>query len=499
MTAAMETISKSFCDVVIPLTSDCRLHGSGNELRSVFGDAAVDGCLFTDFLADYDVERFNSMITGIASSRLPGCISVTLWKRGASHSTEASLFAARVMSGQCAYLLGMTLPREQILPEGEHVAIAQLGERIGQPLSAQSCLSSSETASRSCRIAAGYQNFRTSDTVSDLLCSSKNATSTTSGGRTESAFADMDIDKIEDLGRIEHWLLRSDAVEVNSSDLLGSGGYGVVYGGNFCGSQVAVKRAKAGPDTDVHDEVLYFGLLAVANELRILRCARHPNIVLFHGAYVGDNMLSIVLERVTGQPLSTFVRCQQRSQEQSWEQPLMSGITSAIWYLHTFEPCIVHGDLKPSNILVEKRVLESPDANTPLPLPHAKLIDFGLSRLLSKHPKPLGGTRAWCPPEVYTNGNMPQPSADVFSLGCTLFFIVTRCSPFKKSLRNVSSSGEMPALPWDEFASKSTQPFATTAEFRQLLGKCVSFNPADRPNAPEVHTYVHGHLSKEQI
>lgn len=64
----------------------------------------------------------------------------------------------------------------------------------------------------------------------------------------------------------------------------------------------------------------------------------------------------------------------------------------ALTYLHARTPPIVHGDIKGSNVLVER--------SSPGRL-RAKLLDFGLSRTLNRSKsKPLGGTRLWMAPEA---------------------------------------------------------------------------------------------------
>merc|ERR1719265_346321 len=99
---------------------------------------------------------------------------------------------------------------------------------------------------------------------------------------------------------------------------------------------------------------------------------------------------------------------------------VMLDVCSALRYLHSHRPPIVHGDLKGSNVFVE-----FVDA----PTPRAKLLDFGLSRIVSKDSAPLSGTPNWMAPEITTGKVKPSPRADVFSLGLLLHFIVTGLKP----------------------------------------------------------------------
>eukprot|EP00971_Amphidinium_carterae_P195544 3880334-Amphidinium_carterae.2 len=167
-------------------------------------------------------------------------------------------------------------------------------------------------------------------------------------------------------------------------------------------------------------------LTSIANELRVLRRVRHPHIVSFFGACVDASYaLSTcwAMQVKSGQSLDKYVRswksapsteCRHKvslHQVRSFTASSLStafavlkvllDVSCALRYLHAQAPAVVHGDLKPSNVLVEdwccSRVLcgciESPLLSQEGRLePHAKLLDFGLSRVLGTRPRPLGGT-----------------------------------------------------------------------------------------------------------
>ncbi|CAE8639182.1 unnamed protein product, partial [Polarella glacialis] len=144
-------------------------------------------------------------------------------------------------------------------------------------------------------------------------------------------------------------------------------------------------------------------LRSVANELRIIRLVRHPNIVIFYGACVDANLrqISLIFELVEGQPLRTFIENCAINNTNSGEVPsdryqLLLDISCALRYLHSIKPQVVHGDLSPNNIMVESL------GN----LARAKLIDFGLSRIVSRSENrlPMGGTFRWAAPEIFKTG-----------------------------------------------------------------------------------------------
>ena len=108
----------------------------------------------------------------------------------------------------------------------------------------------------------------------------------------------------------------------------------------------------------------------------------------------------LVLELVRGQTLKHYAdglssglprhRLPLTNQEEVSCLQIMEGVTQAIAYLHARQPAIIHADLKPSNIMVQ--AYESG--------PHVKLLDFGLSRVISHAAKIDGGTQGFMAPEV---------------------------------------------------------------------------------------------------
>lgn len=161
------------------------------------------------------------------------------------------------------------------------------------------------------------------------------------------------------------------------------------------GTPVAVKLVR---DQPVEDNVSS----SLANELRVLRHIRHPNVVLFHGACVdlGNGVLALVLERVGGVTLGDCI-LPPKSPSRADRHAVILDVCCALRYLHSLTPAVAHGDLKPSNIMVEERPWG----------PRAKLLDSGLSRVMTCHARPLGGAYAWMAPEVLREACAPAASA----------------------------------------------------------------------------------------
>ena len=112
--AAFHTIANSLCDLVTVLSVDLRLRDDGLCLRSFFGED-VNGVSFHEFLSASDYQRFEQTIKSASGLKLPGCVAVTLLRRGNLSPLEASLVVAPTMGTQSSYILGIALSKEELL------------------------------------------------------------------------------------------------------------------------------------------------------------------------------------------------------------------------------------------------------------------------------------------------------------------------------------------------------------------------------------------------
>jgi eukaryotic-like serine/threonine-protein kinase len=130
---------------------------------------------------------------------------------------------------------------------------------------------------------------------------------------------------------------------------------------------------------------------------------------------------------------------------------------------------VVHGDIKPGNVLVTQ------DG-------HAKLADFGASRTvhadmtLTETGGRVAGTPAYMAPEV-ANGGSPVPASDVFSLGATLFAAVEGGSPY--------GYAENPLVLLRRAASGQVAESRGGGALAPILSRLMNSKPARRPTAAE--------------
>jgi serine/threonine protein kinase len=156
-------------------------------------------------------------------------------------------------------------------------------------------------------------------------------------------------------------------------------------------------------------------------------------------------------------------------------------LARALRFLHR-ECRLAHGDIKPENVLIERRTGA------------AKLVDFGSAVPVSPAGELLCapgarariGTVAYCAPELYrdeASGSL-TPAIDVFSLGCLLYVCVTGQHPFDPDCVR-SDSGVSRAILHDE-PSFEGEHWERHAPLKALLQRMLDKDPAKRISAHEI-------------
>jgi alkyl hydroperoxide reductase subunit AhpC/tRNA A-37 threonylcarbamoyl transferase component Bud32 len=240
---------------------------------------------------------------------------------------------------------------------------------------------------------------------------------------------------------------------------------------------------------------------AALREARAAAALSHPNVCGIYAVEEEDGLPVIAMEFVNGRPL-TQVIAEQLPVAQKVE--VAHGIASGLAAAHALT--IVHGDLKPANVLV-----------TPELVP--RILDFGLSRqasrpplletgvladtLSSTGPAPAGsgleatvlmtpaaladervghglsGTPAYMAPEQW-RGEVPAAASDVFAFGLIFFELITgRRALAGERLADLAHQHRDPRLPV-ALAGQLPEPF------RELFIAVLASDPAARPTAPVV-------------
>jgi serine/threonine-protein kinase len=197
--------------------------------------------------------------------------------------------------------------------------------------------------------------------------------------------------------------------------VLGRGGMGVVY----LAEDLRLKRRVAlkllAPEL-AEDERFRERFLS---ESELAASLDHANVIPVYEAGETEGSLFIAMRYVEGSDLKARLRDGPLSEQQA--VTLAEQVGGALDAAH--ERGLVHGDVKPSNVLIDGRG-------------HAYLADFGLTRRSTEEPPPDGeaqllGTIDYVAPEQIRGGDV-DGRADIYSLGCLLYECLTGRQPFKR-------------------------------------------------------------------
>jgi formylglycine-generating enzyme required for sulfatase activity len=159
---------------------------------------------------------------------------------------------------------------------------------------------------------------------------------------------------------------------------------------------------------------LYFDSPAVLERgARKLQSLIHPNIARVIGCDRDGDTVFVTMEYVSGQSLQSILRSAGAAGiEEPAAMALLTGVGDALEYAHAKQ--IVHGDLKPGNIIVA-------DDGT------AKVVDFGMAEVVRGGPAVL--TPRYASPEMAA-GQDAEPADDVYALACIAYEALSGTHPF---------------------------------------------------------------------
>lgn len=196
---------------------------------------------------------------------------------------------------------------------------------------------------------------------------------------------------------------------------------------------------------------------------------RHPNVIEIYEFNIDRGIAFLVMEYHPGKNVKMLIR--QGLETFAYFTPkIILSAAAGLQYLH--EQGWVHRDIKPDNFLVDERG-------------EAKLIDFalayrirtGLSKLFGGRAK-VQGTRSYMAPEQI-RGQALDARADIYSLGCTLYELVSGKLPFTgvspEDLLRKHLHAPVPILLG---ANKNVTP-----DFSDLVAMMMAKEPSQRPDS----------------
>jgi serine/threonine protein kinase len=210
-------------------------------------------------------------------------------------------------------------------------------------------------------------------------------------------------------------------------------------------------------------------------EIRAVARLRHRNIVTaYHAARLGDGIV-FAMEYVEGLDLSRMVKTK-------GPMPIAHACNfiyqAALGLQHAHEEGLVHRDIKPGNLMLERKG----DKAT------VKVLDFGLAKATREQKVDRSltleghalGTPDYIAPEQILDATSADIRADIYSLGATLYFLLTGRPPFRaSSLYDV----------YQAHISRDAEPLnrvrpEVSAELAALVAKMLAKDPSQRFQTP---------------
>jgi tRNA A-37 threonylcarbamoyl transferase component Bud32 len=190
----------------------------------------------------------------------------------------------------------------------------------------------------------------------------------------------------------------------------------------------------------------------------------HPNIVHVHDFFKEAGRYYLLMDYVDGEPLSKVIERGKLDEKRATE--IMDGVLRGLNCAH--EHGIVHRDVKPSNILIDKSG-------------RARLTDFGIAiragemRLTSTGISAVGTAAYMSPEQIRTPGKIDH-LADVYSAGIVLFEMLTGDVPFHGETDFAVHQQQVKARPPNPRIINST----ISARVTRIIALALAKNPRDR-------------------
>ena len=245
--------------------------------------------------------------------------------------------------------------------------------------------------------------------------------------------------------------------------VLGCGGMGEVWSARDLELErrVALKFLRAQTASEIDTA-------GIVREAQAASALNHPNIVTIHGVVRSEGIAAIVMELVEGRSLALLRKAPAATGE---ILAIASQIAQALAAAHGHG--IVHGDIKPENIVLRH------DG-------YIKVLDFGLAQRVIANGMPGArrpgfGTMRYMSPEQ-ARGESLTPASDIFSFGLVLFELAAGRHPFADQSPADAMNSNLKHTPP---APSSINPRIPSA-FNALILAMLAKDPIHRPSAAQV-------------
>lgn len=249
---------------------------------------------------------------------------------------------------------------------------------------------------------------------------------------------------------------------------IGKGGMSIVYLAmdKRLNKQWAIKEFRKDKD-DASKQV---ALKALLDEANLMKKLDHPTLPRIVDIIETNQTVYIVMDYIEGESLNKVLDAYGAQPQEAvieWAKQL----SDVLDYLHTQNPPVIYRDMKPANIMLK------PDGSV-------RLIDFGIAREYKEGKEgdtEAIGTRGYAAPEQFGGRGQTDARTDIYSLGVTLYHLVTGKNPAEP--------------PYEIYPIRHWNP-SLSSGLEWLIQKCTQLNPNDRYQSCAEVTYVLENLDK---
>lgn len=257
--------------------------------------------------------------------------------------------------------------------------------------------------------------------------------------------------------------------------LLGRGNFSEVWLAKDTKTDIRVALKIYAPATGLDDE----GLNVLAREFSLVVNANHKNL-----------LKPLYYDSCDRKPFLVLPYCSQGSimkqvgtmtEKEAWR--LLRDVAGGLAWLHGMNPPVIHQDIKPDNVMIG----ENGDY---------MITDFGVStHVKSTLRKSLSsafasaGTIAYMAPERFSSNNKPIMANDIYSLGATVYEMLSGDTPFGDDGGLIQMKGAaVPELPGDY-----------SKQLKDVISRCLRLNSWERPTAEQLEKYAEAGMKGEKI
>ena len=251
---------------------------------------------------------------------------------------------------------------------------------------------------------------------------------------------------------------------------LGEGGFSEVWKVEDTSAQLTLVLKVFLPSAQLDES----GIELFRNEFALVYNLNHPNLLkyTYFGVCVGYPYL-VMPYYDNGSAEDLLGNCSERK---AWH--FLHDVAAGLACLHDHQPPIIHQDIKPANVLL--------DGNNFI------ITDFGISSNVrsmlggsAEGKSTVQGTVPYMPPEKFQQNPMPLVASDIWSLGASLYEMLTGRLPFAGKGGEAQLEGaEIPSLPGNY-----------SDDLKNIIAQCLSPNPGDRPFAADLEQFAAAHIA----